>query len=229
MNYVFSHPRSGRNWQRYRMLHFLQNIVGMNFRKRGYTDMDQFIHFTHIGYGDALLNQGPVEEERWSRRLTAESSNITVLLREAKAVVASYYTYVKGLFPGAITDLGLDLEDIEGFVRSPLGIQHYVDFMHTAQEIQSRSRWENWRYIFYEDAFEKKFIYNLPHMAGMPQYSLPDEAVEEIHSKSVVTPTKLIGKLDGWKQVLSLSQGEYIDNYILSECKSGIYHRRYND
>lgn len=219
-NFLFSHPRSGRNWQRHRLLYFFRNIL-----KYQHFNFDELVHFTHIGFGDALLNQGPIETGRWTKNLR-ETDNITVLLRDNKAVISSYHRYVKRLFPKAITDLALDLDDIHGFVISPLGIAHYIEFMHTAEAIITKGVCTTWRVIYYEDAFQKDFISILPSIAGI-DYKLSDNEINEISFNSQDTPTKVIGFIDSYKTYLSQKSQDFIDEYTQKHCNFKPYIERY--
>lgn len=224
MNYLFSHPRSGRNWQRYRLLCFVKQVL--NRPERSFGELDKLIHFTHIGYGNAMLGHGPQAEKRWIAKLTPQD-NITVLLREAKAVVNSYYDDVYTRYSKGFSEAGINPESIDQFVKSDLGVKHYCDFMKTAAAIQQNSQCKKWRWIYYEDAFSKDFLGVLPEMLDI-NHELTSQEKALLFNSSKTSPTKRVGTVDSYKKNLSISSQRYIDNYIEKYCSYDPYLVRYS-
>lgn len=221
MNYFISHPRSGRNWQRVRVLYFLRNMLGR--KKIDYTAMDKIVHFTHMGFEQAYKTEGFQPVEAFLR--TAKSGdNITLLLRRAEAIVNSFWFYTVANNSKALSDS--ELTEIDSFARGPLGAQRFALFLHNMKEL---SKHFSLRVLFYEDAFGPEFCREVPAIVGS-NYVLSEEEANKILVSSTDDPggRKRIGTPDNYKNTMPESTQEYVRS-IVGACGYYPYLERYSD
>lgn len=159
-NFIISYPSSGRTWTEHRILIFLhvclkQDDTLFNSLRGGHYGYTPQFHFVPWIAKD---NEVP-----------KASDNTTIILRNGLGVVPSFYHHAKNIRHEK-TDM-----DIDTFCLHQLGIVQYCEYLNNVNTYIKPNN-NNIRWIYYEELFDKSFIYKIPEILGVSHTITEEEA-----------------------------------------------------
>lgn len=227
--FLISFPKSGRTWLRVLIGKILAEYYDREFTIELETLADDDIPFIHMTHDGAEQAHKPLELNKSKYR----NKKVAFLVRDPRDVVVSYYfqcTKRQNLYQG----------NISNFVRDPgFGIERIINFMNLWKNSQNVP--EDFILLKYEDLHSNPCgeLNNFLKFSGV--HEINDELISRaidygsfenmrrMEEKGVVEGTRLTvqapgdseaykvrkGKVSGYKEYLSQSDIEYVNNRII--------------
>jgi len=230
MNYFISYPRSGRIWQEHRMKLFLEknyNIFQETFPgvfppeapvgpKHVWNCLSQILVGSHIGFAPV----GGSGVMRFAMPLKKNKDIAYVLLRDTQKSVVSHYYYLKNRKNALGGNIPTELNQ---FITSEeYGVLRFCRYCEKINQLKRMVK--EVRFIYYEDASDREFIYNIPKMMGLEDYVPTDEEIDYVYQNSIAKVNT-----SGTKHELGDEVVDYIHRTLKKNCQLEEYRERYID
>lgn len=244
-NYLIGYPRSGNNWCQNRLVLFCYKCLNQDLTN---TEIVQKANISHFNYGISFPG-AKLEPDRIA--ILGKNDNIFCHLRNAKAVLTSYFHYMNGLILPQQPELVFP-KTLEELVPSPWGISRLCRFMNEIHDLKSQVK--DITFLYYEDAFSRDFIKVIPSILAL-DYKMSEEEIDYIFTNSdfktiqtgnflakvprfivdIATETAGTdgkkryrkGKIDSYKEELTEDLSVYTDNYLRQHCRLPEYRTKY--
>jgi len=226
-NKIVSFPRSGISWLFLRTNRFLLHRFGIEDT----SPTARFLSHSHLGY--LPHNDKTVIHHSMRHKLNyPEGTRVTVLLRDARSILASVYHYRRRNVNGCC-------EIASEFVASNTGASCLSAFLNDVALLASRAEKNKWdlRFIYYEDMLDPLFLDCIPDILGLGCVltDIEREALAE-DSNFIVHPSRLYERLNDadsnyqknkYKEAFGEKDVRFIEDHMKRFCKLRQYSVRY--